>query len=203
MSADGRRRDGRDLRQALIDAASAMLQEAQPTPAPSLRAVARACGVSPTAVYLHFDSWAALIDAVLQQHFADARARVESALRGVEGPRERLDAFALVYVTWGLEHQGPYQLLFGSMEWLKETDEVSAWLEGCVDSMAGDLLAVGAADDRADALKRVEWLWVALDGLISLRRRKGRYPAHRSVAEDVAGMVEVFAGPAAGGPGAG
>src|ERR1700754_3354419 len=102
-------RGGRDLRRALIEAASALLQEPRSAPAPSLRAGAPACGVSAAAVHLHFDSWAPLIEAVLELHFAEARDRVETAMATAAEPRERLDAFALTYVGWALAHPGPYQ----------------------------------------------------------------------------------------------
>ncbi|MFF2064849.1 TetR/AcrR family transcriptional regulator [Streptomyces sp. NPDC058200] len=199
MTADTSGGGRRDLRQALIDAASAMLQETPRAPAPSLRAVARACNVSATAVYLHFDSWTALIEAVLEQHFTDARTQIEAATAAAGPSRERLDAFALAFVNWGLAHQGPYQLLFESIDWLKGTDAVRASLEEHVAAMADDLLAAGAVDDKAGALERAEQLWTALHGIVAGRRRQGRYVWHRSVADEVTGMVAIFAGASHGG----
>jgi AcrR family transcriptional regulator len=184
---------GRDLRRALIEAASALLQEPRPAPAPSLRAVARACGVSATAVYLHFDSWAALIEAVLELHFAEALDRVEAAMAAAAGPRERLDAFALTYVDWAMAHPGPYQLLFESVDWLKETDTVRAWMEDRTASMAEDLRADHAVDE-AEALERADQLWTALHGIVSGRCRQGRHVWRRSVTDEVTSMVTIFVG---------
>ncbi|MET4923908.1 TetR/AcrR family transcriptional regulator [Streptomyces sp. PSRA5] len=185
---------GRDLRQALIDAASALLREPRPTPAPSLRAVARACGVSATAVYLHFDSWTALIEAVLEQHFTEARDRAEAAIEAATGPRNRLDAFAQTYVDWALAHPGPYQLVFESVDWLKETDAVRTWMEDRTAAMAQDLRAADPTADEADTLERAEQLWTALHGIISGRCRQGRHVWRQSVTDEVASMVTIFAG---------
>ncbi|MFJ5837759.1 TetR/AcrR family transcriptional regulator [Streptomyces shenzhenensis] len=183
----------RDLRQALIEAASALLQEPRPAPAPSLRAVARACGVSATAVYLHFDSGTALIDAVLDMHFTDARTRAEAAVAAAAGPRERLDAFARTYVDWALAHPGPYQLVFESVDWLKETDTVRTWMENRTAAMAEDLKATAPAVDEAEALDRAEQLWTALHGIISGRCRQGRHEWRRDVTDEVTSMVAIFA----------
>ncbi|GLU48312.1 TetR/AcrR family transcriptional regulator [Nocardiopsis ansamitocini] len=192
------KRDSRNLRQALMDAASVMLLEASPAPAPSLRAVARACNVSATAVYLHFDSWAALIDAVLDQHFTDVRTRIDSAGRTSAHPRERLDATALAYVLWGLEYPGPYQLLFESTERLKDPGVVDSWSKELIGSMARDLLATGFVGDMAKAVEAVDRLSIALHGIISIRRHKPGRAWSRNVPEEVVGMVEVFAGPPRG-----
>ncbi|MDT0266700.1 TetR-like C-terminal domain-containing protein [Streptomyces sp. DSM 44915] len=160
--------------------------------------MARAAGVSATAVYLHFDSWTALIEAVLEQHFTDARTRVESPTAAAGSPRERLDAFALALVGWGLAHQGPYQLLFESVDWLKETDAVRASLDEHVAALADDLRSAGAVEGRADAVERAELLWTALQGIVAERRRQARHVGRRDVTEDVLGMVAIFAGPATG-----
>jgi AcrR family transcriptional regulator len=184
---------GGGLREALIDAASSMLLEARPAAPPSLRAVARACGVSATAVYLHFDSWSALIDAVLSRHFADARAYVDAAARAAGSPRERLEATAQAYAAWGVEHHGPYQLLFESTDWVKDSDETAAWLGELTGTMAADLLAIGAVREREAALDRTGWLLTALHGIVSIRRRKREHQWRHTVAEEVAGMVGLFA----------
>ncbi|MFF1417037.1 hypothetical protein [Streptomyces sp. NPDC058280] len=65
--------------------------------------------------------------------------------------------------------------------------------------MADDLLAAGAVDDKAGALERAEQLWTALHGIVAGRRRQGRYVWHRSVTDEVTGMVAIFAGASHGG----
>ncbi|MGX1777627.1 TetR/AcrR family transcriptional regulator [Nocardia brasiliensis] len=186
-------KSGRHLRQDLIEAASALLREPRPAPIPSLRAVARVCGVSATAVYLHFDSGTALFEAVLERSFAEARTEVDAAVATAAGPRARLDSFARTYVDWALTNPGPYQLLFESVDWLKETDTVRTWMEHRTATMAEDLRTANPAIGEAEALERAEQLWTALHGIISGRCRQGRHVWHRSVADEVAGMVAVFA----------
>ncbi len=106
------RRD-RDLREELLGAALVMLAEPQPVRVPSLRSIARACGVAPSAVYWHFPSEAALRSAVLDAAYASLVGAVEGALdRSGTSGEAALEAAGDAYVEWGLAHPGAYQLLF-------------------------------------------------------------------------------------------
>jgi AcrR family transcriptional regulator len=69
----------RDLRAGLISAAVTMLAEVQPVAVPSLRSIARACRVAPSAVYWHFPSEAELRSAVLDAEYADMVESIERA----------------------------------------------------------------------------------------------------------------------------
>src|SRR5471032_1080703 len=80
-----------DLRRALIDAASRLLEAEGPS-ALSLRAVAREAGVSPTAPYHHFKDKGELLQAVayegwdlLDQALAKARAEAPSPKAAING----------------------------------------------------------------------------------------------------------------------
>lgn len=186
---------GRDLRQALIEAASTMLQQRREAPAPSLRAVARACNVSATAVYLRFDSWSALIDAVLEQHFSGAREQVDSAAADSTDPLERTHAVALAYVNWGLANPGPYQLLFESIHWLKQSGGVQLWMEELARSMAHDLTALHPNWNPAAAAERVDQLLIALHGIVTIGRVKGISDDNPDFARKAADMVDIFTAP--------
>ncbi|WP_019065163.1 TetR family transcriptional regulator, partial [Streptomyces prunicolor] len=72
--------DNRDLRSELVAAAIGMLAEPQAVAVPSLRSIARACGVAPSAVYWHFPSEADLRSAVLDAEYTSLVEAVESAL---------------------------------------------------------------------------------------------------------------------------
>ena len=114
------RREGDQLREELLASAAALAAGPRPVAVPSLRAVARACGVSATAVYRHFPSQSALTRAVLvAEHAAFVRA-VLAADDASADPASRLRRLAAGYVAWGTTHPGPYQLLFESADQLGE-----------------------------------------------------------------------------------
>ncbi|MCF3962389.1 TetR/AcrR family transcriptional regulator [Streptomyces fuscigenes] len=105
---------GRDLRAELVAAAVAALARPQPVAVPSLRSIARACGVAPSAVYWHFPSEADLRSAVLDAEYASLIGAVEAALDAAGEDADPLVAAGDAYLAWALEHPGAYQLLFES-----------------------------------------------------------------------------------------
>src|SRR5688500_16694219 len=100
-----------DLRRALLDAALPLVRDGGPE-ALTLRAVARAAGVSQTAPYRHFADRAALVAAVADEGFERLHARLLAAVtaperttgRKQETPRAGLQAIAVAYVEFALEH---------------------------------------------------------------------------------------------------
>ena len=110
-----------DLRRALLEAAVPILRKGGPS-ALTLRAVARAAGVSQAAPYRHFTDRAALIAAVADDGFQRLHARLREAAenpaktlrkRG-QTARAGLQAIALAYVQFALEHPDEYRIMFGS-----------------------------------------------------------------------------------------
>jgi len=84
----------------------------------SLRAVARAVGVSAMTPYLHFADRGALLAAVYSERLRDLTVALAAAV-GAGHPAsgaDRLRALADAYVTYGRQHPGPYRLLFGSFD---------------------------------------------------------------------------------------
>jgi AcrR family transcriptional regulator len=110
-----------DLRRALLDAAKTLLLEGGPD-ALTLRAVARAAGVSQTAPYRHFHDRAALVAAVAEDGFrrlhatlvAAARAPAETLGEAPSTERGGLQAVAMAYVRFALEHPADYRVMFGA-----------------------------------------------------------------------------------------
>lgn len=98
-----------DLRNALIQAARELIDGGQ---APSLRAVARAAGVSQAAPYRHFTDKEALLAAVAEQGFA-ALADAMRAHADVEHPEERVQKMGVQYVKFGVENPAWFRLMFG------------------------------------------------------------------------------------------
>jgi AcrR family transcriptional regulator len=177
------------LRARLVEAASAMLVEPQAIALPSLRAVARACDVSPAAVYLHFDSQVALIDAVIDDQLARLGAAVASRDAG-GAPDGRLTALGLGYVEWGLGHPGAYQLLFESADRLgargpHDEGEVRWDLIRAAAGFVAEWLDVPS--DRARAL--AFQVWAGLHGIVSLRLHKPDLDWPTPVSDEVAALI--------------
>lgn len=90
-----------DLKPALLAYAREQMEHGN-LEALSMRAMARAIGVSHTAAYRHFASKHALLDAVTVQGFEDILASCESAVQCAgRDPRSRLKACGLAYVQFG------------------------------------------------------------------------------------------------------
>ncbi len=176
------RGSGALLRAQLVAAASDLLLSPQALAAPSLRAVARACDVSPAAVYLHFDSQQALIGAVVDEQFAALSRFIRSAVDDGADDDDRLRMFALAYAEWGTTHPGGYQLLFETADRLgvpehdvpeqdvPEQDDEERW--DLLREAADLLVALGAAQDEGAAHARALDLWTDLHGIVSLRIHK-------------------------------
>lgn len=161
------RGEGSRLRDNMVAAASELLVAPQPPTAPSLRAVARKCGVSATAVYLHFSSQEQLIQAVVE----DLNSRFAAYLAGADDPAlpvaDRLERRAAAYVEWGFANAGAYQLLFES------EDRLDLPRHGQNQGPAWEII-VHTAEllPSEEALLWATRLWVALHGLVSLRIHK-------------------------------
>ena len=110
-----------DLRHALIEVSLPLLRKGGPK-ALTLRAVARAAGVSQTAPYRHFADRSALVAAVAEDGFRRLRVRLIAAARDPDRTigkaqqtgRGGLQAIALAYVRFALEHPDEYRVMFGS-----------------------------------------------------------------------------------------
>ncbi len=177
------RGDGEQLRAQLVAAASALLLSPQSIALPSLRAVARACSVSPAAVYLHFDSQHALVAAVVDTQVAELRDVIRRALHDAE-PEAQPFAFALAYVTWGIEHPGAYQLLFESADQLQiDHDEHDEGWNLILDAGVIISTLTGASADDAQTLALR--LWAGIHGLVSLRLHKPGIAWPTSVREEI------------------
>ena len=156
-----KRGEGDLLRDELVRAATEMLLAPQGLAAPSLRAI----------VYLHFDSQADLIGAVVAAQYAELAAALAEADKPRSGPRTRLYALARAYVTWGIAHAGAYQLLFESADVLPAAvpgPTVGSDLMAHVESLVRD----HGVSRSEDAVRRTQRLWFRLHGLVSLHIHK-------------------------------
>ncbi len=193
MSAQARvphpRGSGDLLRVELLSAARQFLLVPKHGAPFSLRALARTVGVSPTAVYRHFDSAEDLVATVIDDQHTLLRAAV-----GVPGGSVNEAAFTQVglrYVQWGLANPGAYQLLFESAEryglsigpgspGFALLEDVSQWLR------------LGGQEPATELATRA---WISLHGLTSLRVHKPSLPWSTPVEHEVEAIARTILDP--------
>jgi AcrR family transcriptional regulator len=108
------RGEGDRLRLDLLGAAVALMAESGDVEKVSLRAVAQRAGVSPTAVYRHFDDRDSLLRAAVTYcwiEFSDALAAADDA---TDDPYERLQLAGAAYIEFAVERHGEYTVLFSN-----------------------------------------------------------------------------------------
>jgi AcrR family transcriptional regulator len=102
-----------NLRQELLDTAEAQLSEANAEDL-SLRALARAVGVSQTAPYRHFSDKSELLAALATRGHRKLLAQLEEAGREAgDSPSEQMHAFAHSYVNYAVGNRDIFKLMFG------------------------------------------------------------------------------------------
>jgi AcrR family transcriptional regulator len=158
-----------DLKTARVDAACDLLRRQGPE-ALTLRAVARAAGVSQTAPYRHFTDRRALVAAVAERGFQHLQQTMLERMRGAEG-RLGLKQVAFAYVDFGLKNPAEYRVMFGPE--VADTAELPALRQtarsvlGFVAEGIRQLQAAGAVGPGDPMLMAVT-TWSTLHGLVML-----------------------------------
>lgn len=159
----------RDLRAELVAAAVAMLAQPQPVAVPSLRSIAKACGVAPSAVYWHFPSEADLRSAVLDAEYTSLIDAVETALDSAGAGADALVVAGDAYVAWALGHPGAYQLLFES------GDELPAGRAEHGPRLQRRIVELARRVDPDAPFPAALLLWSVWHGVVSLRLHKDEW----------------------------
>src|SRR3954471_19008085 len=94
-----RRGEGAKLREEILQAAARLLEESGREDAVTLRAVARAVGISAPSIYAHFDDREQILDAVVAEAFEDLSEAISNAVeQETDDPVRRLDVGVRAYV---------------------------------------------------------------------------------------------------------
>jgi AcrR family transcriptional regulator len=109
-----RRGQGARLQEEIITAAARLLNDLGHDAALSMRAVARAIGVAPTSVYIHFPDRDALVLAVMARCHADLLAAIGQAEESAGDPAEALRRRTRIHAEWARSHPGLYKVLHES-----------------------------------------------------------------------------------------
>jgi AcrR family transcriptional regulator len=103
-----------DLRNALLDAAEALIRERGPD-GWSLREVTARVGVAPSAAYHHYDSRDALVRALADRVIARVGERLGAAATAAHGgPQQPLIAVGREYVRWAVEDPAVARVAFAA-----------------------------------------------------------------------------------------
>lgn len=108
------RGEGDRLRVDLITAAIDLMDQHGDVDAVTLRAVARAVGVSPTVVYKHFDDHDALLRASVEFCWSNFHAAIDGARRSETDPYRAFRATGDAYVRFATESAGQYRVMFSN-----------------------------------------------------------------------------------------
>src|SRR6478752_4367465 len=102
------RGQGEQLRRDLIHAALTLLSAAGDPEDVSIRAVAKAAGVSPTAAYRHFHDRDDLVEAACAECFELFTVVLVDAVAGVDDPFEAIRRAGRAYVEFARSDEGLY-----------------------------------------------------------------------------------------------
>lgn len=133
-----------------------------------VRAVAAEVGVSPTAVYRHFDNHTDLIQAAVEHCFDAFRQRLVDARASADEPYGRLVASRDAYVAFATEEPGKYRVMFSTAATLPEAARPVPGLDtfGILVELVADVLHE-RGDDRDPHYVAVQvWTWI--HGIVDL-----------------------------------
>src|SRR6185437_8386414 len=156
---------GEALRNDLVRAAIALIDETNDVSALTLRGIARKANVSAPAIYSHFANLQALIEAVLGESFRQLAAIVQEAITREIEPVRALHAAGRAYVQFGWRHPARYRLMFAATGYAPDAVQVFALVEDLVGRCVASGVSV-SSDPHIDTFQ----LWVALHGMATLEK---------------------------------
>jgi AcrR family transcriptional regulator len=107
-----RRGEGEKLREEILAAVSALLDETNDEAAVSIRAIAERVGVTPPSIYRHFADKDEMLSAVCADVFVQLTDGIAQAAGSATSPIDALSRAGRCYVEFGLAHPEHYRLVF-------------------------------------------------------------------------------------------
>src|SRR5258706_15862187 len=158
-----------DLRRALIDAASRVLEAEGPS-ALSLRAVAREAGVSPAAPYHHFKDKTELLEAVAHEGWEMLDAALAKAKAQAPSAREAMSELGVAYVCFARENPALYRVMYDTA---RDREDLPDQMQGDKDSayckVRDTLVEAGAnPEDTLDIELATSAAWCSAHGLAEM-----------------------------------
>lgn len=177
------RGQGAALRDDILEAATALLEEGGNEDAVSLRAVARRVGISAPAIYAHFADREAILEAVVDDAFADLLSAIFEATEGQLDPVVRLRRACLAYWDFATGHLGRFKLLFDrnrtATEGIPKAESVDTMIgaEAFATLITGIEGCVAAGRSTSDdPVRDATMLWITLHGYATLHQTVPYFP---------------------------
>lgn len=182
--ARNRRGEGAQLREDIVTAAGTILEQTGRDDAITLRAVARAIGITAPSIYLHFDDRDQILRALIVRTFDRLTGALRPAAARKE-PLDRLHAVARAYLAFATDHTHLYRVLFErhhaaagvlrpdtphDVTTMVGADAFAILLDAVRACMASGDSTASSAEAAA-----TNW-WVGLHGLATLRASMPYFP---------------------------
>ena len=100
------------LREEILEATERLLIETGSEEAVSIRAVAKAVGVTAPSIYRHFVDKTHLVFEVCERQFERFDVILQEAVAGIDDPVAAMRARGRAYVRFGIEHPEHYRIMF-------------------------------------------------------------------------------------------
>ena len=100
------------LREEILEATERLLLETGSEEAVSIRAVAKAVGVTAPSIYRHFVDKTHLVFEVCERQFERFDEILQEAVAGIDDPVAAMRARGRAYVRFGIEHPEHYRIMF-------------------------------------------------------------------------------------------
>jgi AcrR family transcriptional regulator len=172
-----RRGEGAHLRDDIVQAASTLLEQSGQEDALTLRAVARAAGITAPSIYAHFANTYEIKLALVERTFSTLAEALRPASAGQAQPVPALYAVCRAYLDFAAEHPHLYRVLFERHR--REAVEPGATDEDVTTIIGADafgvlLEAVRACVNAGDSAETsaeaaAVRVWVSLHGMATLR----------------------------------
>ena len=159
------RGEGIRLREEILDAAIALIDETDDAATLTLRGIARKAQISAPAIYSHFPDLVSLTEQLLAHSFDQLHEAVARAASTQPNPTSALVAAGGAYVSFGWEHKARYRLMFSAGGYAPNALETFTLVENCIRACAEAGLS-DSTDPHLDA-----WmLWAGLHGVATLEK---------------------------------
>ncbi|WP_218164448.1 TetR/AcrR family transcriptional regulator [Lentzea waywayandensis] len=188
-----RRGEGGKLRDEIIAAALALLDEGGDERAVTLRSVARKAGIAAPSIYAHFADQPSIMLAVVQQEMDTLTAALREANDNADpDARTRLFAVGNAYLDFAQVHPQRYRIMFGGL-WTPSVDDTSI-TDADLDSLGvaaftllvevlGACIEEGIAHGSDDLYGDAVALWLGLHGLAHQRAVVRKMPGPADVGD--------------------
>jgi len=176
-----RKGEGEQLRDEILEAAEALLLEKGSPDNVSMRAIADRVGVTPPAIYLHFQDKDELFFQCCNRRFEELSAAMAEAAGTEVSALARLEAMGRAYIEYGLRRPEQYAvLLMGPLPEDITEGEFEQLPGGVALSMTADAVADGIASGELrsdlDPVAAAVTLWALVHGTVMVLLQKRDRP---------------------------